>query len=190
MTGTTTRRAGYENCNPEDIGLGALIREDLATHEGDWTTPGFRALVVHRLGNWRMGVSSFALRAPLSMLYRMASRRIIRSYGIELPYSAIVGRRVRIDHHSGIVINGYSVIGDECVLRQNTTLGIPSTDQPDAAPVLGRGVDVGVGVVILGRIHVGDGAVIGANAVVVRDVPAGATAVGIPARVLERRPPD
>ncbi|MEM9881650.1 MAG: serine O-acetyltransferase [Planctomycetota bacterium] len=165
-------------------GLLAQLREDLTAHRGDWTRPGFRAVAVHRFGVWRMGIKPKALRAPFSLLYRMLFRRVRNRYGIELPYSATLGRRVVIEHQSGIVVHGNCVIGDGCVIRQNVTLGLRREDRPDDAPVLGDHVSVGAGAVILGKVHVGDGAQIGANAVVVRDVPAGSTAVGIPARVL------
>ena len=165
-------------------GLWALIREDFVAHRRDWTRPGFRAVAVHRFGVWRMGVRSKLLRAPLSVLYRMLFRRVRNGYGIELPYSATVGRRVVIEHQSGIVIHGAAVIGDDCIIRQNVTLGIRREDEPTLAPRLGRGVSVGAGAVLLGGISVGDGAAIGANAVVVKDVPAGATAVGVPAKLL------
>jgi serine O-acetyltransferase len=113
-------------------------------------------------------------------------RYVRNHYGIELEYCTKVGRRVAIDHHSGIVVNGYAEIGDECRLRQNVTIGIKTLDDPDGAPRLGRGVDVGAGAVILGRIEIGDGAQIGANAVVLQDVPAGGLAVGVPARIIDR----
>ncbi len=165
-------------------GLLALIREDYAAHRRDWTRPGFRAVAVHRFGVWRMTVRPKALRAPLSLLYRMMHRRVRNHYGIELPYSATVGRRVVFEHQSGVVIHGNAVIGDGCVIRQGVTLGIRREDRPTEAPVLGRGVSVGAGAVVLGAVHLGDGCSIGANAVVLKDVPAGATAVGIPAKVL------
>ena len=158
-----------------------LIREDLAAHGGDWTRPGFRALAVYRFGVWRMTVSPKVLRAPLSIIYRIFYRRARNVYGIELPYSASIGRRVVIEHQSGIVIHGATVIGDDCIIRQNCTFGIRRVDEPTKAPVLGRGVDVGVGAVILGDIMIGDFARIGANAVVLSDVPARAMAVGVPA---------
>jgi serine O-acetyltransferase len=125
-------------------------------------------------------------RAPLSWLYRRMHRKVRNKYGIELEFSTRVGRRVHIQHQSGIVINGYCEIGDECIIRHSVTMGIRSLADMTGAPTLGRGVDVGVGAVILGRITVGDRAQIGANAVVLRDVPAGAVAVGVPARIIER----
>ena len=100
-------------------GLRTLLREDLAAHRGDWTRPGFRAVAVHRFGVWRMGLRSKMLRAPFSVAYRLLFRRVRNRYGIELPYSVRLGRRVVIEHQSGIVIHGNCVIGDDCVIRQS-----------------------------------------------------------------------
>jgi serine O-acetyltransferase len=75
------------------------------------------------------------------------------------------------------------VIGDECIIRQGCTLGNRDLDRPDDAPILGQRVNVGAGAKILGAVKIGDGAAIGANAVVLADVPEGAVAVGIPARI-------
>lgn len=171
-----------DNKTKEKLGLWAQIKEDLAAHYGDWTLPGFRAVAVHRFGNWRMTVEPKLLRAPLSILYRMMFRYVRNHYGIELPYSARLGRRVVIDHQSGIVIHGDCIIGDDCIIRQNVTIGIRDMTDLRAVPTLGNGVNVGAGAVIVGPIHIGDGAWIGANAVVLKDVPAGAMAVGIPAK--------
>jgi serine O-acetyltransferase len=161
-----------------------LVAEDYRSHGSDWTLPGFRTLAVHRFGVWRMSVRSRWLRAPLSVLYRSCFRHCRNVYGIELPYSAHVGRRVRIEHQGGIVVHGASTIGDGCILRQNCTLGIRSMDALQDAPTLASGVNVGAGAVILGKVTIGAGAAIGANAVVLDDIPAGAVAVGIPARVV------
>lgn len=163
--------------------LWAIVAEDYRNHGRDWTRPGFRALAAYRFGVWRMGVRPKLLRAPLSLFYRWAFRHCRNVYGIELPYSASVGRDVVIEHQGGIVIHGATVIGDGCIIRQNCTLGIRSLDVLDAAPVLGRNVNVGAGAVILGSVRIGDGAAIGANAVVLADVPAGALAIGVPATI-------
>jgi serine O-acetyltransferase len=165
-------------------GLFALIREDWQANGRDWTRPGFRALAVHRFGVWRMGVGSFLLRAPLSLIYRWAFRRCRNVYGIELPYTVAVGRQVVIEHQGGIVIHGATVIGDRCIIRQNCTLGIRSLDDLTAAPVLEEGVELGAGSVLLGRIRVGACAKVGANAVLLKDVPPGGKAFGVPARIV------
>ena len=167
------------------ISLWRLIYEDWVAHGRDWTKPGFRAVAAHRFGNWRMRVRPKVLRAPFSMIYRAMFRRCRNVYGIELPFSVALGRRVIIEHQGAIVIHGNCQIGDDCIIRQGVTLGNKSLDRPMDAPVLGRRVNVGAGAKILGAVTIGDDAVIGANAVVLCDVPAAATAVGIPARVIE-----
>ncbi|HEY8427027.1 MAG TPA: serine acetyltransferase [Sandaracinaceae bacterium] len=167
--------------------LWQLLREDYEAHGRDWTRPGFRALAVHRFGVARMAVRPRLLRAPLSILYRVCYRAVRNLYGIELPHTAQIGRRVVFEHQHGIVVHGRTVIGDDCILRQGVTLGMRTVDRRDEAPILGRGVDVGAGAKILGRVVIGDGAAIGANAVVLEDVPAGALAVGVPAVVRARR---
>jgi len=162
-----------------------LIHEDWIAHGRDWTRPGFRAVAVHRFGNWRMNVRPKILRAPFSVFYRALFRRCRNVYGIELPYSVILGRRVVIEHQGAIVIHGNCQIGDDCILRQGVTLGNKTLERPMDAPILGKRVNVGAGAKILGAVTIGDDATIGANAVVLSDVPAGAIAVGIPARILE-----
>ncbi len=169
------------NKNP---GLWALIREDLAMHSGDTSRPGFRALAVYRFGVWRMSIRSAPLRMPLSFLHHRLFRLVRNWYGIELPHTAKIGRRLTIEHQSGIIVHGSVTIGDDCTIRQGVTLGNKVKELPYDAPQLGNRVNVGAGAKLLGKITVGDDAQIGANAVVVKDVPAGATAVGIPARVI------
>ena len=166
-------------------GLFALIREDWVAHGRDWTKPGFRAVAVHRFGVWRMGMRQ-PLRAPLSILYRWLFRRCRNLYGIELPYTVVLGRRVVVEHQGGIVVHGATVIGDDCIIRQNCTLGIRRMDALADAPILEDGVQLGAGSVVLGRVTLGRGAMIGANSVVLNDVPAGALAIGIPAEVRAR----
>ncbi len=130
-----------------------------------------------------MSIRSKLLRAPFSFLYRQAFVYCRNVYGIELPYSCTVGRRVVFEHQGGIVVHGNAVIGDECIIRQGVTLGNKSLERPNDAPVLGIRVNVGAGAKLLGKIFVGDEATIGANAVVLCDVPRASLAVGIPAVV-------
>jgi serine O-acetyltransferase len=166
--------------------LWAQIKEDYTAHGRDWTKPGFRAIAVYRFGVWRMTVRNKLLRAPLSMIYRHFYRKCRNQYGIEVPYSAKIGRRVIIEHQGAIVIHGNSEIGDDSIIRQGVTLGNKSLDKPHDAPRLGKKVNVGAGAKILGGVIIGDGAMVGANAVVVKNVPAGATAVGIPAQIIPK----
>lgn len=161
-----------------------LWKEDWLAHNREWTRPGFRAVAVHRFGVWRMSIRSKLVRAPFSVLYRILFHRIRNHYGIELPYTTEVGRGVVFEHQGTVVIHGDCQIGDGSIIRQGVTMGNRTLDRPREAPRLGRHVNVGAGAKLLGNIYVGDGAVIGANAVVLDDVPAAATAVGIPARII------
>jgi serine O-acetyltransferase len=169
------------NANPEDISLLGLLAEDFQTHERDLTAPGFWAVALHRLGNARMGVRSKLLRAPLTVAYHTAFTGLNWLWGIDLCYTVKLGRRVRIWHHGGSVI-GARAIGDDVHIRHNTTLGLVSRFEPNDKPIIGNRVDIGVGACILGGVTVGDDCVIGANSVVLKDLPAGSTALGIPAR--------
>ena len=170
--------------DPSPPSLVAQIVEDWNAHSRDWTRPGFQAVALHRFGNWRMRIASRPLRLPFSVLYRALYLGVRNVYGIELPYTARVGRRVVFEHQGGIVIHGHARIGDDCIVRQGVTLGNRNVKEPLAAPELGARVNVGAGAKVLGGIVVGDDAQIGANSVVLRDVPARALAVGIPARVV------
>ena len=140
--------------------------------------PGFHALQMHRMWHafWGMGLRWFA---------RFGSHVTRFLTGIEIHPGATIGRRVFIDHGMGVVIGETAEIGDDCTLYHGVTLGGVSWKQGKRHPTLGRGVVVGAGAKILGPFLVGDAAKIGSNSVVVKAVPAGATVVGIPARVVE-----
>ncbi len=137
--------------------------------------PGLHAVWGHRLahGLWRAG---FKLPA------RVLSHVVRGLTGVEIHPGATIGRRLFIDHGMGVVIGETSVVGDDVVLFHNTTLGGRSSSRGKRHPTVGDNVVVGAGAKVLGPVRIGDGAQIGANAVVVTDVPAGATAVGVPAR--------
>lgn len=173
---------GYTNENPKDIGFWALVREDFRTHERKIFEQGFWALFVHRLGNWRMGKPKI-IRAPLTLIYIVMFKLVEWFCGISLWYPTKVGRRVRIWHHSGIV-TGPRAIGDDVQIRQNVTIGVGQTGKDDELPIVGPGVDIGAGACIAGPIYIGAGAKIGANALVITDVPAGATVMGNPAQIV------
>ena len=140
--------------------------------------PGLHALVWHR------AVPNRLWRSGFRWLARWLAHWGRWLTGIEIHPGATIGRRVFIDHGMGVVIGETAEIGDDCTLYHGVTLGGTSWNAGKRHPTLGRGVVVGAGAKILGPILVGDGAKIGSNAVVVRDVPAAATAVGIPARIL------
>ncbi len=165
------------------------LREDIATirardpaARGAWEVltcyPGLHALLFHRAAHacWRRGWRWFG--RFVSQLGRAAT-------GIEIHPGATLGRRVFIDHGMGVVIGETAEIGDDCTIYQGVTLGGTSlTRGAKRHPTLGCGVIVGAGAKVLGGFTVGDGAKIGSNAVVVKPVPAGGTAVGNPARVV------
>lgn len=168
-------------------GLLRLVLEDYIAHGRSFAAPGFQALAIHRLGNARSWISPRLLRAPATLLYRLLARSAASLYGIELPESAHIRRRVIFEHQHGIILHGGSVVGDDCIIRQGVVLGMRSMSRVHEAPKLGCGVSVGAGAKIIGKVSIGDGASIGANAVVLADVPAGRHAVGVPARLVERR---
>jgi serine O-acetyltransferase len=140
--------------------------------------PGFHALLFHRASHrlWQWGLKWLA--RFLSHIGRWLT-------GIEIHPGATIGRRFFIDHGMGVVIGETAQIGDDCTLYHGVTLGGTSWNKGKRHPTLLSGVVVGAGAKILGPITIGNGAKVGSNAVVVKDVPDGATAVGIPARVLD-----
>jgi serine O-acetyltransferase len=140
--------------------------------------PGFHALLFHR-------VSSRLWNLRLKWLARFVSHIARWLTGIEIHPGARIGRRFFVDHGMGVVIGETAEIGDDCTLYHGVTLGGTSWTHGKRHPTLGKGVIVGAGAKILGPILVGDGAKVGSNAVVVKEVPPGATAVGIPARIVD-----
>lgn len=140
--------------------------------------PGLHARTLHRMTNslWH---------ANLKWLARFLSHFTRWFTGIEIHPGATIGRRFFIDHGMGVVIGETAEIGDDVTLYHGVTLGGTSWKEGKRHPTIGNGVVVGAGAKILGPITIGDGAKIGSNAVVVKDVPAGATAAGIPARILD-----
>jgi len=142
------------------------------------TYPGLHAILWHRFshGLWRAG---------FKWLARLSSHFARWLTGIEIHPGARIGRRVFIDHGMGVVIGETAEVGDDCTLYHGVTLGGTSWKKGKRHPTLEPGVIVGAGAKILGPITLGAGAKVGSNAVVVKDVPAGATAVGIPARILD-----
>lgn len=143
--------------------------------------PGVHALFIHRISHWLWHKNLKWSARFLSHFGRFLT-------GIEIHPGAKIGQRVFIDHGMGVVIGQTAEIGDDCTLYDGVTLG--GTGKAGKGnkrhPTLGRGVIVGAGAKILGPITVSDGAKVGSNAVVVRDIPVGATAIGIPARLVDR----
>jgi serine O-acetyltransferase len=169
----------------------ARLREDIAcilerdpAARSRWEVltcyPGLHALVMHR---WAHALWLRGLRWPARFVSHLARWFT----GIEIHPGATIGRRVFIDHGMGLVIGETAEVGDECTLYHGVTLGGTSLEKgAKRHPTLGRGVIVSAGAKVLGGFTVGDGARVGSNAVLLQAVPAGATAVGIPARILAK----
>jgi serine O-acetyltransferase len=169
--------------------LCALVREDWERCERDWTQPGFRVVAVSRFGMWlREGLLPRPLRAPFWYLHRALYRYARNRYGIELPGSVVLGRRVKFGHQGGTVVHPNAVIGDDTIVLQNVTIGALVWERGGEAPKIGRNVRIGCGAAILGAVTIGDNVRIGPNCVVTTDVPDGATVfVNAPRMMLDMR---
>jgi serine O-acetyltransferase len=163
------------------------LLEDLRAQREGLLGLGFWALLVYRFGHARFIIENKIIRAPWTIVYVILHKLTEIFCGISIGSTAVIGRRLSIEHHGCIVIHGNSVIGDDCLIRHGVTLGNTGFDDPFGAPKLGNRVQIGAGAKILGRITVGDDAIIGANAVVIGDVPDGAAVGGVPARMLSAR---
>ena len=140
--------------------------------------PGVHAVIIHRLSHKIWEVKLYWLARVLSHISRIFT-------GIEIHPGAKIGNRFFIDHGMGVVIGETAIIGDDCTIYHGVTLGGTSWKQGKRHPTLENRVVVGAGAKILGPITIANGAKIGSNAVVVKNIPANATAVGIPARVVD-----
>lgn len=162
------------------------LREDWRTYQHDLARQGLWAMAIYRFGRWRYSIGPRALRMPFSFLYKLLKPVSEILTGIELPCETTIGRRFRIDHFGGIIISGDAVFGDDCVLRNGVTVGLRWAGER-GSPIIGNRVDIGAGAKVLGPIRIGDDVAIGANAVVITDVPSNSIAVGVPARILPRK---
>jgi len=133
--------------------------------------PGYHAVILHRLAHFFYKIHAYFIARAISQLNRFLT-------GIEIHPGAKIGKRLFIDHGMGIVIGETSEIGDDCTLYHMVTLGGVNLDPVKRHPTIGNRVMVGAGASILGAITVGSDVKIGANAVVVRDVPDGETVIG------------
>ncbi len=168
----------------EDISV-VFDRDPAARHtlEIITTYPGVHAIIMHRFSHYLSNKGFKWLARILSNVARLLT-------GIEIHPGAKIGRRFFIDHGMGIVIGETAEIGDDCSLYHGVTLGGTSWSPGKRHPTLGNNVVVGAGAKILGPIMINDGARIGSNAVVVKEVPAGATVIGVPGREVIRRETD
>jgi serine O-acetyltransferase len=144
------------------------------------TYPGLYARFFHRLSHWLWSANLKWLARVISTLARWFT-------GIEIHPGATIGRRFFIDHGMGVVIGETAVVGDDCTLYHGVTLGGTSWQKGKRHPTLAGNVVIGAGAKVLGPIVVGEGARIGSNSVVLKDVPANATVVGVPGRIVQPR---
>jgi len=142
--------------------------------------PGLHALCAHRLAH-------FLWQHKLRLLARITSHINRFLTGIEIHPGARIGRRFFIDHGAGVVIGETTEIGDDVLLYQGVVLGGTTLEKKKRHPTIGNSVEMGTGAIALGPITIGDGARIGSGSVVIKSVPAGATVVGIPGRVVSDR---
>ena len=141
--------------------------------------PGIQAVLVHRASHWLWNRGFKWLARMLSNVARWFT-------GIEIHPGAHIGRRFFIDHGMGVVIGETAEIGDDCTLYHGVTLGGTSWQKGKRHPTLGNNVVIGAGAKVLGPILIADNARVGSNAVVLKDVPEGATVVGVPGRIAVR----
>lgn len=166
----------------------ANLRQDWETYERDPARQGLWVMVVYRFGRWRYRLRPGWLRMPFSFLYRLLKVLSQILTGIDLPCEVTLGQRFRIEHFGDIIISGDAVFGDDVTIRNGVTVGLRRTGVR-GAPVIGNRVDIGAGAKILGAIRIGDDVAIGANAVVLTDVPADSIAVGVPAVIKPKKAP-
>ena len=172
---------GFINSIREDI-RAVLIRDPASK---SWIEvllcyPGLHAVWAHRINHWLWKHHVYLLARFLSNVSRTIT-------GVEIHPGAELGRRLFIDHGMGVVIGETAVVGDDVTMFHGSTLGGTGTEKGKRHPTIGNGVLIGAGAKILGNITVGINSRVGANSVVLHDVPDGCTVAGIPARVLPRR---
>jgi serine O-acetyltransferase len=159
------------------------IRNDFEAHNRDWGAQRFWG---YRFGQWRYGVRPSLIRKLGSLIYKILFKFVQIISGIELPREAMLGRNFVIDHFGSIIVSGYARFGDNCRIRNRVVVGLRRLEE-HFAPVIGNNVDIGAGAKLLGRITIGDNSIIGANAVVLDDVPENSIAIGVPAIIKPRR---
>ena len=147
------------------------------------TYPGLHAILFHRINHWFWERKLFLLARVGSHLARFLT-------GVEIHPGATIGRRFFIDHGMGIVIGETAEIGDDCSIYHGVTLGGTTWNKGKRHPTLKAGVIIGAGAKVLGPLTLGENARVGSNAVVVKDVPAGATVVGIPGHIIAKKSPE
>lgn len=170
--------------------LRAIIKEDMAANSRGWMVPAKHMLVVHRFGEWA-NAQCWPVRPVATTVFRLLNTYVRNFLGFEVHHTTKIGRRVVFVHQHGVVLQPNSEIGDGCMLYHNVTIGRRWDDfRPTAfrsPPKIGKGVHLGVGSTVIGAVRIGDGAKVGPHCLVTMDVPAGASVVSPPSRVLRLR---
>jgi len=162
--------------------LNAILDRDSACHElyiPFLYFKGFQALQIHRIGHWLWAHN----RQPLA---NFLQSQMSRHFGIDIHPAARFGHGIMLDHATGLVVGETAVVGNRVSILQSVTLGGTGKEDGDRHPKIGDGVLISAGAKILGNIHVGEGAKVGAGSVVLQDVPAHTTVAGVPAKVVAR----
>lgn len=164
----------------------AVLDRDPAARNG-WEVvlcyPGFHAVILHRLAHWLQNKKLKFLARVVSQINRFIT-------GIEIHPAVVVGEGLFIDHGMGVVIGETTIIGDNVTIYQGATLGGTGKDVGKRHPTIGDNVVISTGAKVLGPFKVGDNSKIGANAVVLKEVPPNSTAVGVPARIVRKKKQD
>ena len=174
----------WAQSHPGRASLMKIILEDFRQHRSDIFAWGFWALLIYRIGALRTQIKTPLIRKPWGLLHKLGSVWAELAFGISIGINAKIGRRFTIEHLGGIVVNNDAVIGDDVIIRQGVTLGNRRLSAPNDAPIVGSRVNIGAGAKILGAVRIGNDVAVGANAVVLCDVPDGCRAVGVPARII------
>lgn len=176
---------GHDQRGSNELGLLELLAEDFATFDRTVVDPGLWAVAVHRFGTRVDRLGAGPVRSVLGAVYDGLSTTVDWVWGINIPRTVELGRRVRLWHNGCMLLNART-IGNDVHIRHDTTFGPVrgTTTRPEALPVIEDRVDIGSGACVLGGVRVGHDSTIGANTVVMKDVPAHATVLGVPARVI------
>lgn len=161
-----------------------LLRGDFQRHEKSILNPALWAVLNYRFGRWGLSIRVAPVHLLVSIIYGINKYIILYTGNIRLHRRTKVGEDIQLVHIGNILIHKDAVIGDRCRIQHNVTLAA-NMDKHDGAPIIGNDVFIGTGAVILGGITIGDGARIAANSLVITDVPPGATAIGVPARMMK-----
>lgn len=168
-----------------ELKLAEVLAEDFKVYEGQLSEPGLWAVVAHRLGTHGTTTDSLITNAVLGTAHKLLTTGVDLVWGIDLPRSVQLGRRVRLWHNGCMSLHARS-IGDDVHIRHDTTLGPLRVRGSDAnqLPVIEARAELGSGVCVLGNVNVGHDAMVGANSLVIKNVPPKVTVMGVPARIL------